>query len=39
MKIQVSMTPQKINNHTVKDLVDSDGDEISIYDLKDDMKD
>jgi hypothetical protein len=27
-------TPQKVNNHTVEDLVDSDGDEISVSEVK-----
>jgi hypothetical protein len=28
------MIPQKINNHIVKDLIDSEGDEIQIFELK-----
>jgi hypothetical protein len=28
------MTPQKVNNHTTKDLKDSEGDKISISELK-----
>jgi hypothetical protein len=28
------MTPQKVNNHTTKNLIDSKGDKISISELK-----
>jgi hypothetical protein len=28
------MTPQKVNNHTVKEMTDSEGNEISIYSSK-----
>jgi hypothetical protein len=34
MKRQRNMTPQKVNNHTTKDLIDSKGVEISISELK-----
>jgi hypothetical protein len=34
MKIQGNMTPQNVNNHTTKNLMDSKEDEISISKLK-----
>jgi hypothetical protein len=34
MKIQGNMTPQKVNNHTTKDMNDSEVDDISNIELK-----
>jgi hypothetical protein len=34
MKSQENMTPQKVNNHTIKDLMESEGHETSILELK-----
>jgi hypothetical protein len=34
MKMQGNMTPQQINNHKAKDLIDSEGTEISIFEQK-----
>jgi hypothetical protein len=34
MKRHRNMTPQKVKNHTTKDLVDSEGDETSISEFK-----
>jgi hypothetical protein len=33
-KTQGNMSPQKVNNHTTKDLMDSKGNENSISDVK-----
>jgi hypothetical protein len=34
MKRQGNLAPQSVNNHTMKDPMDSEGDEISISELR-----